>query len=166
MMPSTQCKLRTRRPIFTGSHPGEAGRQNQRSLWHPAPPSPDLPIPKRQCLCRWAGPAQGTEASVTTGCTLPSCSSFHLPSATHPAGPVVGILPDFFQLSPKEGQGQMLGTHWTRPTGQHWFLGGDGAPQLSSCHTLDTARTGETRGTRKTNPLQWSSAVASFCPTP
>lgn len=41
---------------------------------------------------RRAGPAQGAEAFVT-GYTLPS--SFHLPSATHPAGPVVGILPDF-----------------------------------------------------------------------
>lgn len=38
-----------------------------------------------------------------------------------------------------EERGQMLGVHWTRPTGQHWFLGGDGAPQLSSCHTLDAA---------------------------
>lgn len=50
--------------------------------------------------------------------TLPSVSSFHLPSATHPAGPVVGILPDFFQLSPWGRTGANAGrtldkAHWT-----------------------------------------------------
>lgn len=138
MTRSTQCRLGTLQPVSVGSRPGEAGREHPRSLRRHTPPPPDLPVPERQRFCRWAGPAQGAEASVT-GYThaRPSCSSFHLPSATHPAGPGLGILPDFFQPSPGQGRRQMQGTHWTRPTGPpgpHWttLVPGEEAPPPAS----------------------------------
>lgn len=117
----------------------------------PRPPSPRL-AHSQEAVSLQVGWARPGNRRLCYQIQLPSCSSSHLPSSTHPAGPVVGILPDFFQLSPRERQGQMLGTHWTRPTGQHWFLGGDGTPQLSSCHTLDTARIEGDEGDKEGQP--------------
>lgn len=134
-----------------GAIQGKLDTKTREAYGTPPTISPTCPFPRGSVFCRWAGPAQGTEDSVTRY-ALPSCSSSHLPSSTHPAGPVVGTLPDFFQLSPRERQGRMLGTHWTRPTGQHWFLGGDGTPQLSSCHTLDTARIEGDEGDKEGQP--------------
>lgn len=142
---STQCELETLQPARTGSYPGKLDTEPTED--HSTPPHRLLTagppeaarlqvgwaFPRSCCLCHWISHT--------------SCSSL---SATHPAGPVDGILTDFFQWSLEEGPrekgpGRVRGTHWTRehgartgpsllsqlgPTGQHWFLGSWLGPSL------------------------------------
>lgn len=105
----------------------------------------------------WACPRSG---SFCRWRHSPFLLAFHLPSTAHPAGPVVGILPDFFQPSPGEGWGHMQGTHWTRPPGApgpHWttLVPGEVAvpPASFLSHTGHCQlRNWGMRWTRKPNP--------------
>lgn len=104
-----------------GAVQGTLDTNTREAYGTPAPPSPDLPIPKRQCFCRWAAPAQGAETSVT-------CSPFPSPECHPPSWPCgwdppAWLLPAIPWGRTEEGGAQKQGTHWTRPTGApgpHW----------------------------------------------
>lgn len=149
-MHSTQCKLRTWQPFFTGSHPGKLDTKTREAYGTPPTISPTCPFPRGSVSAGGLGPPREPKTLLPDTCSLP-------------------VLPPTCQAPPTQ-LALWLGSCLTsssyplgKDRGECWAHTGQGpldntgswevtVPPASSCHTLDTARIEGDEGDKEGQP--------------